>query len=131
MKKSGKWKELPTDSFIKGEAIKIQRAVSNLLDNALKYTQEGGSVTVSLQGDRSRVVLRVKDTGPGISPQDLPRIFDRFYKGDQSRSRGGTGLGLTLARAICRAHGGDIEVKSVPGKGSDFTMTLPRSPSLP
>ncbi len=123
--------DLPPHSFIKGEAIKIQRAVSNILDNALKYNKEGGSVTVSIHGDESWVTLDVKDTGPGISARDLPRIFDRFYRGDQSRPRGGTGLGLTLARAICRAHGGDIEAKSVPGKGSDFTMTLPRFPSLP
>lgn len=123
--------ELPPNAFIQGEAIKIQRVVSNLLDNALKFTPEGGSVTVSLHGNESWVTLDVKDTGPGISTRDLPRIFDRFYRGDQSRPRGGTGLGLTLARAICRAHGGNIEVKSVPGKGSDFTMTLPRSSSLP
>ena len=123
--------ELPPDSFIHCEVIKIQRAVSNLLDNALKYTPEGGDVTVSVHEDDSWVTLDVEDTGSGISARDLPRIFDRFYRGDQSRSRGGTGLGLTLARAISMAHGGDIKVKSVPGKGSHFIMTLPRSPSLP
>jgi signal transduction histidine kinase len=116
--------------MISGDKMKIQRAVSNLLDNALKYTPQGGTVTASVEGEPNQVILSVNDTGPGISDRDLPQIFDRFFRGDRSRSRPGTGLGLNLTLAIARAHGGDIKVKSVPGKGSTFTMTLPRSPLI-
>ena len=108
--------------------MKIQRAVSNLLDNALKYTPQGGTVTASVEGEPDQVVLSVNDTGPGISDHDLPHVFDRFFRGDRSRSLPGTGLGLNLTLAIARAHGGDVKVTSVPGQGSTFTMTLPRSP---
>lgn len=121
---------LAENATIPGDKMKIQRAVSNLLDNALKYTPQGGTVTASVEGEPSQVVVSVKDTGPGISDRDLPQIFDRFFRGDRSRSRPGTGLGLNLTLAIARAHGGDIKVTSVPGKGSTFTMTLPRSPLI-
>jgi signal transduction histidine kinase len=121
----------PTENAaISGDKMKIQRAVSNLLDNALKYTPRGGTVTVSVEGEPNQVILSVNDTGPGISDRDLPRIFARFFRGDRSRSLPGTGLGLNLTLAIARAHGGDIKVTSLPGKGSTFIMTLPRS-SLP
>jgi signal transduction histidine kinase len=116
------------NATIFGDKMKIQRAVSNLLDNALKYTPQGGTVTVSVEGVDDQVVLSVKDTGPGISDHDLPQIFDRFFRGDRSRSRPGTGLGLNLTLAIARAHGGDVKVTSVPGQGSTFTMALLRSP---
>jgi signal transduction histidine kinase len=119
---------LTQNATIFGDKMKIQRAVSNLLDNALKYTLQGGTVTVSVEGIDDQVVLSVKDTGPGISDRDLPQIFDRFFRGDRSRSRPGTGLGLNLTLAIARAHGGDVKVTSVPGQGSTFTMTLLRSP---
>ena len=108
--------------------MKIQRAVSNLLDNALKYTPRGGTVTVSVEGSPDQVAFSVNDTGPGISDRDLPHIFDRFFRGDRSRVRPGAGLGLNLSLAIARAHGGDIKVTSAAGKGSTFTMSLPRSP---
>jgi signal transduction histidine kinase len=121
----------PTENAaISGDKMKIQRAVSNLLDNALKYTPRGGTVTVSVEGEPNQVILSVNDTGPGISDRDLPRIFARFFRGDRSRSLPGTGLGLNLTLASARAHGGDIKVTSLPGKGSTFIMTLPRS-SLP
>jgi len=113
---------------ISGDRVKIQRAVSNLLDNALKYTSKGGTVTASVERQGDQVVLSVKDTGPGISDHDLPHVFDRFFRGDRSRSLPGTGLGLNLTLAIARAHGGDVKVTSVPGQGSTFTMTLPRFP---
>jgi signal transduction histidine kinase len=108
--------------------MKIQRAVSNLLDNALKYTPPGGTVTASVEAKDDQVVLSVIDTGPGISDRDLPHVFDRFFRGDRSRSLPGTGLGLNLTLAIARAHGGDVKVTSVPGQSSTFTMTLLRSP---
>jgi signal transduction histidine kinase len=118
------------NATISGDKLKIQRAVSNLLDNALKYTPQGGTVTASVEGEPNQVILSVNDTGHGISDRDLPLIFDRFFRGDRSRSRPGTGLGLNLTLAIARAHGGDIRVTSVPGQGSTFTMTLPRSPLI-
>ena len=120
--------KLNESATISGDKMKIQRAVSNLLDNALKYTPRGGTVTVSVEGSPDQVAFSVNDTGPGISDRDLPHIFDRFFRGDRSRVRPGAGLGLNLSLAIARAHGGDIKVTSAAGKGSTFTMSLPRSP---
>jgi signal transduction histidine kinase len=106
----------------------IQRTLSNLLDNAIKYTPSGGKIDVALmQNSSGTVLISVSDTGIGISPEELPHIFDRFYRADQSRSTAGIGLGLSLSRAIARAHGGDIKTTSVPGKGSSFTITLPKA----
>jgi heavy metal sensor kinase len=105
----------------------VQRMVSNLFDNAIKYTPSGGSVDVTVSENvAGQVIVSVSDTGIGISPTDLPRIFERFYRGDQSRSRAGIGLGLSLAKAIARSCGGDITVSSVPGHGSTFTVFLPK-----
>jgi two-component system OmpR family sensor kinase len=103
----------------------LQRLISNLLDNAIKYTPTGGQVSIFLEKrNDSPVVLRVSDTGAGIDEEETERIFERFYRGDASRSTEGSGLGLSLARAIARAHGGDITVESGAGKGSIFTVTL-------
>jgi signal transduction histidine kinase len=105
----------------------IQRMVSNLFDNAIKYTPSGGTVNVIVSENiAGQVIISVSDTGIGISPTDLPRIFERFYRGDQSRSRAGIGLGLSLARAIARSYNGDITVASIPGQGSIFTVFLPK-----
>jgi heavy metal sensor kinase len=112
---------------LSGDTRMIQRMLSNLLDNAIKYTPPGGSVTVSVSDNDKQVFVSVKDTGIGISPSDLPRIFERFYRCDQSRCEAGIGLGLSLARAIARAHGGDITVTSSPNQGSTFTITLPKN----
>ena len=105
----------------------IQRMLSNLLDNAIKYTPSGGTVSIVASESQGQVVVAVQDTGIGIAKQDLPRIFERFFRCDQSRSQAGIGLGLSLARAIARAHGGDITVASMPNKGSTFTVRLPKS----
>jgi signal transduction histidine kinase len=119
---------VPERCVIAVDARMIQRLLSNLLDNAIKYTSAGGRVDVSLsQVEGWGATLTVKDTGIGISAGDLPRIFERFYRGDQSRSKAGTGLGLSLARAIARAHGGDITVESRRHEGSLFAVTLPSS----
>ena len=118
----------PQTLQIRGDNRLIQRMIANLLDNAIKYNRPGGQIEVALQpvGDQS-LEIRVADTGIGISAQDLPRIFSRFYRCDPSRSAPGAGLGLSLARAIARAHGGDITVDSKPNQGSRFTVTLPRT----
>ena len=117
----------PDRSRLVGDARMIQRMFSNLLDNAIKYTPPEGSVTVSVSENESEIIISVKDTGMGISSSDLPRIFERFYRCDQSRSQEGIGLGLSLARAIARAHGGDITAASSPNQGSTFTITLPKT----
>jgi signal transduction histidine kinase len=111
-----------------GDPRMIQRILANLLDNAIKYTPSGGSVRVSLSAiDGGEALVAVQDTGMGIPPDDLPHIFERFYRCDQSRSEPGTGLGLSLARALARAHQGDITVTSTLGQGSTFTLTLPKT----
>lgn len=113
---------------ILGDVRSIQRMLSNLLDNAIKYTASGGGIRVLIsECTENSLSITVKDTGIGISTEDLPRIFERFYRCDRSRSQAGTGLGLSLARAIAQAHGGDIAVASRPGQGSTFTVTLPKS----
>ena len=106
--------------------------VANLLDNAIKYTPSGGSVDVRVDADKHDTVsLTVRDTGIGISDTDRTRIFERFYRCDPSRSEAGIGLGLSFARAIARAHEGDITVTSALGEGSTFTITLPKLISKP
>ena len=109
------------------DGTRIAQAVGNLLENAITHTPEGGSVTVSAHAAANGIEVTVADTGPGIAAEDLPRLFDRFYRADPSRSRstGGSGLGLTIARRLVEAHGGSIEVKSALGEGSRFTVRLP------
>lgn len=112
-----------------GDRKMLQRMLSNILDNAVKYTTPGGTVEISVLNDEKNVGISVRDTGIGISESDLPRVFERFYRCDQSRSEAGTGLGLSLARTIARAHGGDISVTSSPNHGSNFTITFPKPAS--
>lgn len=116
---------IPTACSVRGDIQRLQRLVANLLDNALKYTLPGGKITVDISSDAGTAAVTVADTGVGISEKELPRIFERFYRGDRSRNQTGTGLGLSLARAIASAHGGAITVASTPGAGSAFTITLP------
>ena len=119
--------QAPEKTFLLGDARMLQRMLSNVLDNAVKYTPPGGQVKVSISQANQDIVVTVHDTGVGISETDLPRIFDRFYRSDRSRSEPGTGLGLSLARAVARAHGGNITVTSVLNQGSTFIITLPKS----
>ncbi|HMK57336.1 MAG TPA: hybrid sensor histidine kinase/response regulator [Dissulfurispiraceae bacterium] len=102
----------------------IHRLFANLLDNAVKYTEEGGSVIVKVAGYSNDVLVEIRDTGPGISPDYVPFIFDAFYRADTEHR--GSGLGLAIAKTIVEAHGGKIWVDSEPGKGSVFSFTLPR-----
>jgi heavy metal sensor kinase len=118
--------DVPGNFVISGDNRMIQRMIANLLDNAIKYTPVGGSVEVTANtGNNDTVAIAVKDTGIGISEKDIPRIFERFYRCDPSRSEAGIGLGLSFARAVARAHGGDIDVFSKPEQGSTFTVTIP------
>jgi two-component system OmpR family sensor kinase/two-component system sensor histidine kinase BaeS len=119
----------PPNAEIYADADRLDQVLSNLVSNALRYTPSGGCITLagSLQPDGIR--LTVADTGAGISAEDLPFIFDRFWRGDRARARlgGGTGLGLAIARQLIQAHGGQIYVSSEMGHGSMFTIDLPHS----
>jgi signal transduction histidine kinase len=105
---------------------RIRQVASILLDNAVRYTPGGGEVTVTVQETNGWAELEVADTGAGIPEDHLPLIFERFYRADQSRTDGGAGLGLSIARQVAEAHGGKIEVQSTPGEGSTFTLLLPK-----
>lgn len=111
---------------MRADEQKLQRVLSNLLDNAIKYTPPGGSITVSVYGTDRAVRIIVRDTGAGISEPERSHIFDRFYRGEKSRSEPGNGLGLSLARAFVLAHQGSITVTSTPGEGSEFVVTIPK-----
>ena len=115
---------LPDKLHFQGDRSKLQRLVTNLLENSIKYTEPGGSVAISASLDNRQVNIMFEDTGIGISEKDLPKIFERFYRCDRSRSQTGIGLGLSLAKAIANAFGGDISVKSALNKGSAFLVTI-------
>jgi signal transduction histidine kinase len=109
------------------DAVRLRQAIANLVDNAVKYTPSGGHVTVSTAAQPGGAMLVVADTGTGISAQDIPRIWDRLYRGDRSRSERGLGLGLSLVKAIIEAHHGSVAVESTPGRGSRFTVHVPNA----
>jgi two-component system OmpR family sensor kinase/two-component system sensor histidine kinase BaeS len=120
--------DLPT---ILGDAGRLEQVLSNLVANAVRHTPDGGRIALRVQGDEDRVRIVVQDTGEGIPAEDLSHIFDRFWRGDESRShtRGaGSGLGLAIARQLVEAHGGHIGVESEQGVGTAFTIELPREP---
>src|SRR5215216_5080847 len=112
---------------------RVLHVASILLDNAVKYTPDGGNVTVRVEDENGGVALAVSDTGVGIAEDQLPLIFERFHRANPSRSEGGAGLGLSIARQIAEAHGGQIRAESTPGTGSTFTLLLPKRsrPSTP
>jgi heavy metal sensor kinase len=115
------------DLTLQADQDLLLQLLLNLLDNAIKYTPSGGRITAGWGINGKQVELWVRDTGVGIAPEHLPRIFDRFYRVDKARSRadGGSGLGLSICRWIAEAHGGSISVESIPGQGSTFTVHLP------
>jgi signal transduction histidine kinase len=110
-----------------GDADRLHDLASNLIFNAIAYNRPGGTVTVEVTRDRHMVVFRVRDTGIGIAASDMPKIFDRFYRGDMARTRepAGAGLGLALAKWIVRAHHGSIECSSEPGRHTEVVVLLP------
>jgi signal transduction histidine kinase len=129
-----------------GDAGRLEQVMTNLIDNALKYNHAGGTVTVTakpqvaesvtkssvlarhrlvMAPSRPWIIITIADTGEGIPPEDMPRLFERFYRGDKARAAGGTGLGLSIAKEIIAAHGGDIAAESELGRGSTFTIRLP------
>ncbi len=117
--------DAPPELWTRGSEAMLFRLIFNLGENAIKYTPEGGRVTLTLKPQGTEAYLAVRDTGAGIAAEEQPHIFDRFYRADPARSRGGTGLGLALARSIVLAHGGQISVESRVGNGSCFTVRLP------
>lgn len=120
---------IPGSIWVQGDATSLHRLFVILLDNAVKYTPSGGEINVLLHSDDGYAVADVRDSGIGIAAQDLPHVFERFYRSDPARSRqsGGTGLGLSIGHWIAQAHHGEIRVESLPGKGSNFEVRIPLS----
>jgi heavy metal sensor kinase len=115
---------------VMGDRARLKQVLVNLIDNAVKYTPPGGSVRLKSYRDGSRAVVEVADTGVGIPAEALPHVFERFFRVDRDRSAdGGAGLGLSIVRSICAAHGGRVEAESAPGAGSRFRVTLPLAPA--
>lgn len=119
----------PQTGVVNADVQKLGRVLANLMSNALRYTPEGGTVSVTAKPVGTTIHVEVSDTGAGISPDDLPRVFEQFYRGDKARSRaagGGAGLGLAITKRIVEAHGGTISVESKVGEGTRFHFTVPR-----
>lgn len=115
-----------TPCMVSGDPPMLQRLLSNLVDNAIKYTPLQGMVRVGVEPDGDNCAISIEDSGPGIPAEDQKRVFQRFFRGDQSRTQGGAGLGLSLAHAIVTAHGGSISIESIPEKNTVFWVRLPR-----
>jgi heavy metal sensor kinase len=118
--------DAPGDIVVTADRTRLEQVAANLIDNALKYTPAGGRVDVEVGREGDVALLRVRDTGTGIPHDELPRIFDRLFRGDTSRAERGLGLGLSLVKAVVEAHGGTVRVESEPGRGSVFTVRLPQ-----
>lgn len=125
---------IAADLWVRGDRDHLTRLFLNLLENAIQYTPAGGAIRLTAAAEGEQVVVAVEDTGIGIAAEDLPHVFDRFYRADQARSTGDgqhAGLGLSIAQVIARAHGGEITAQSTVGQGSRFTVRLPRGPRPP
>lgn len=118
-------RRVPDSLLVRADHDRLRQALANLVDNAIKYTAQGGKVEIAAAREGDQAAIRVQDTGVGIPERDLPRIWDRLYRGDQSRTTRGLGLGLSVVRAYAQAQGGSVEVNSQPGKGSTFILRLP------
>lgn len=119
------------DPAITADPVRLRQALDNLVSNAVRHTPRGGSITVSGRREGDDVVFEVADTGEGISAENLPHVFDRFWLADPSRSRssGGSGLGLAIVRNLVEAHGGTVAAASTPGHGTTFTLRFPADPA--
>ncbi len=122
-------KEILPNLVVVGDQDQLMRAIRNILDNAITYTPDHGTITLSTKIHKSQIVIEISDSGIGIDPKDLPHIFKRFYKADHARmhTRGSTGLGLAIVDDIIRAHQGAITAKSTPGKGTTMIIRLPQA----
>ncbi len=118
------------NAIIKADPIMVQRAITNLIDNALKFTPEGGTIEVSIMREKGAIQIVVKDTGPGIAPENHERIFDRKVRIQQRKHIRGLGLGLFIVKNVAMKHGGRTWVESAPGEGSTFYLTLPIEPPV-
>ncbi|HWD93101.1 MAG TPA: ATP-binding protein [Verrucomicrobiae bacterium] len=116
--------------FVEGDRARLKQVVVNLLDNAIKYTSRGGSIQLNVTRQNGHAILDVADSGIGIPAESVPHVFDRFFRVDKARSRdeGGAGLGLSIVKSICTAHGAELQVESAVGKGSRFRIRLPLAP---
>lgn len=121
----------PEDVFVAGDRDRLKQILVNLIDNAIKYTPEGGQVSVGVGATAEQAVLEVRDTGIGIEAEDRDRVFDRFFRVSTDRGERGSGLGLAIVKSICQAHGGTVSVQSTPGEGSCFRVELPLVPRSP
>jgi signal transduction histidine kinase len=119
--------EAPSPVYVTGDAMRLKQVIVNLVDNAIKYTPDGGQILVRLIAQDGHAVLTVADTGIGIPAESLPFVFNRFYRADKARSResGGTGLGLAIVKAICGAHEGEVFVESAENNGTTMRVQLP------
>jgi two-component system, OmpR family, phosphate regulon sensor histidine kinase PhoR len=117
----------PERALVRGDADELTQVVQNLVQNALRYGRQGGTTTVSVAREQGKMVLSVSDDGPGIPPEHLPRLTERFYRveGKAGRDRSGTGLGLAIVKHIVARHGGDLRITSLPGEGATFAVSLP------
>jgi heavy metal sensor kinase len=123
--------DAPDGIFTLADPVRMRQVLGNLLDNAIKYTPCGGRIDIKTRRDSQVILIIIQDAGAGIFPEALPRIWDRLYRSDQSRSQRGLGLGLSLVKAIVEAHNGRVEVVSHPGTGTTFTVSLPTLDSIP
>jgi two-component system phosphate regulon sensor histidine kinase PhoR len=119
--------DVGADVVIRADSMRLEQMLTNLIDNAIKFNREGGSVTASHSESGDRSLISIADTGEGIVPENLQRIFERFYRIDRGRSRevGGTGLGLAIVKHLARLHGGEVFVTSALGQGTTFSVELP------
>jgi two-component system, OmpR family, phosphate regulon sensor histidine kinase PhoR len=120
--------DIPESVCVFADAVRLEQMLTNLIDNAIKFNREGGLVEVSHRQNETSDIISVSDTGEGIPPEHLSRIFERFYRVDKARSRkvGGTGLGLAIVKHLAKLHGGEVRASSIPGRGSTFFIELPK-----
>ena len=124
--------DVSCDSTVQGDSETLEQVFTNLISNAIKYNKQGGSVRVGIREEQESVIVEIQDTGIGIAKENLPFIFDQFYRVNRKEGQKtkGTGLGLSIAKKITELHGGSIQVTSEFGKGSTFSVILPKAPKL-